>query len=74
MKHPALTIDPVLLLRAQAIKVVFFDVDGVLTDGGLYFSDSGESLKRFNTLDGQGLKLLAQAGITPAVITGRDSP
>lgn len=73
MKHPALTIDPVLLLRAQAIKVVFFDVDGVLTDGGLYFSESGESLKRFNTLDGQGLKLLAQAGITPAVITGRDS-
>jgi 3-deoxy-D-manno-octulosonate 8-phosphate phosphatase (KDO 8-P phosphatase) len=53
--------------------VVFLDVDGVLTDGGLYFSESGETLKRFNTLDGHGLKLLQRCGITPAVITGRDS-
>ena len=53
--------------------MAFFDVDGVLTDGGLYFSEAGEALKRFNTLDGHGLKLLARAGITPAVITGRDS-
>lgn len=71
--QPALQIDPALLLRAQGIKVVFFDVDGVLTDGGLLFSESGETLKRFNTLDGHGLKLLQMAGITPAVITGRDS-
>jgi 3-deoxy-D-manno-octulosonate 8-phosphate phosphatase (KDO 8-P phosphatase) len=62
-----------LLLRAQGVRLVFFDVDGVLTDGGLYFGDSGENIKRFNTLDGHGLKLLARAGITPAVITGRDS-
>lgn len=62
-----------LLLRAQDVRVAFFDVDGVLTDGGLYFSESGETLKRFHTLDGHGLKLLQQAGITPAVITGRDS-
>ena len=62
-----------MLLQAQGIKLAFFDVDGVLTDGGLYFSETGESLKRFNTLDGQGLKLLQQAGVTPAVITGRDS-
>jgi 3-deoxy-D-manno-octulosonate 8-phosphate phosphatase (KDO 8-P phosphatase) len=53
--------------------VAFFDIDGVLTDGGLYFSEGGETLKRFNTLDGQGLKLLQKAGITPVVITGRDS-
>jgi 3-deoxy-D-manno-octulosonate 8-phosphate phosphatase (KDO 8-P phosphatase) len=65
--------DKSLLLKAQAIKVAFFDVDGVLTDGGLYFSDSGETLKRFNTLDGHGLKMLQKAGITPVVITGRDS-
>ena len=65
---------PELLLKAQGIKVVFFDVDGVLTDGGLYLSEQGETLKRFNTLDGHGLKLLQKAGITPAVITGRDSP
>jgi 3-deoxy-D-manno-octulosonate 8-phosphate phosphatase (KDO 8-P phosphatase) len=70
---PALQIAPELLLRAQGVRVAFFDVDGVLTDGGLYFSASGESLKRFNTLDGHGLKLLQKAGITPAVITGRDS-
>lgn len=69
----AIAFDPLLLLKAQGIQVAFFDVDGVLTDGGLLFSESGETLKRFNTLDGHGLKLLQQAGITPAVITGRDS-
>lgn len=62
-----------LLLRAQGIKIVFFDVDGVLTDGGLYISEQGETLKRFHTLDGHGLKMLREAGIVPAVITGRDS-
>ncbi len=71
--QPAIQFDPALLLKAQGIKVVFFDVDGVLTDGGLLFSENGETLKRFNTLDGHGLKLLQKAGITPAVITGRDS-
>ena len=86
---PALNFPPDLLLRAQGVKVAFFDVDGVLTDGGLYFSEypdghdkaaspgglrsAGEIIKRFNTLDGHGLKLLQKAGITPAVITGRDS-
>lgn len=65
--------DPALLLKAQGVKVAFFDVDGVLTDGGLLFSEAGEALKRFNTLDGHGLKMLQQAGITPVVITGRDS-
>jgi 3-deoxy-D-manno-octulosonate 8-phosphate phosphatase (KDO 8-P phosphatase) len=71
---PALNFPPELLLQAQGIRVVFFDVDGVLTDGGLYFSESGEALKRFHALDGQGLKLLQQVGIIPVVITGRDSP
>lgn len=70
---PAVNFPPELLLKAQGIHAAFFDVDGVLTDGGLYYSDQGEALKRFNTLDGHGLKLLRQAGITPAVITGRDS-
>lgn len=70
---PALNYAPELLLQAQGIRLVFFDVDGVLTDGGLYFSESGETLKRFSVLDGQGLKLLQKAGITPVVITGRDS-
>ena len=71
--RPALNFAPELLLLAQGIGVVFFDVDGVLTDGGLYFSESGETLKRFHTLDGHGIKLLQRAGITPAVVTGRDS-
>jgi 3-deoxy-D-manno-octulosonate 8-phosphate phosphatase (KDO 8-P phosphatase) len=70
---PALNFPPELLLKAQGVRVAFFDVDGVLTDGGLLFTEAGETLKRFNTLDGQGLKLLQRAGITPAVITGRDS-
>lgn len=71
---PMLQFPPELLLQAQGVRVAFFDVDGVLTDGGLYFSGDGEALKRFHTLDGHGLKLLQRAGITPAVITGRDSP
>ena len=48
---------PDLLERAKQVKVVFLDVDGVLTDGGLFYSEAGETLKRFNTLDGHGLKL-----------------
>ena len=70
---PTLNFDPALLLKAQGVKVAFFDVDGVLTDGGLLFSEAGETLKRFNTLDGHGIKLLQLVGITPVIITGRDS-
>ncbi|MEP6789738.1 MAG: HAD hydrolase family protein [Ramlibacter sp.] len=73
MTAPALHFPPELLLKAQGIRVAFFDVDGVLTDGGLYITEKGESLKRFNIMDGLGLKLLQRAGIVPAVITGRDS-
>ncbi len=72
--RPALNFDPELLLRAQPVRVVFFDVDGVLTDGGLYISEAGEPLKRFHSLDGHGIKLLQRAGIAVAVVTGRDSP
>ena len=71
--RPTLNFPPELLLLAQPVRVVFFDVDGVLTDGGLYFTESGETTKRFHTLDGHGLKLLQRAGIMPAVISGRDS-
>jgi 3-deoxy-D-manno-octulosonate 8-phosphate phosphatase (KDO 8-P phosphatase) len=70
---PALDFAPELLLAAQGVRVAFFDIDGVLTDGGIYYTEHGETLKRFHILDGLGLKLLQQAGITPAVITGRDS-
>ena len=71
---PAIRFDPTLLLAAQGIRVLFLDVDGVLTDGGLLYSEAGETLKRFNTLDGHGLKMLQRAGIVPAIISGRDSP
>ena len=70
---PALSFPPELLLAAQGVRVAFFDVDGVLTDGGVYLSNEGETLKRFHILDGLGLKLLQEGGITPVVITGRDS-
>jgi 3-deoxy-D-manno-octulosonate 8-phosphate phosphatase (KDO 8-P phosphatase) len=70
---PALSFPPELLLAAQGIRVAFFDVDGVMTDGGILLSEEGETLKRFHILDGLGLKLLQRAGITPVVITGRDS-
>jgi 3-deoxy-D-manno-octulosonate 8-phosphate phosphatase (KDO 8-P phosphatase) len=75
---PALNFPPGLLLRAQgsglAMKAAIFDVDGVLTDGRLYIGEHGETVKAFSALDGHGLKLLAQGGILPVVITGRDSP
>ena len=76
--QPALVFAPELLLKAQGrgagIAAAIFDVDGVLTDGRIYLSERGEEFKAFSTLDGHGLKLLAQGGITPVVITGRDSP
>ena len=71
---PALRFAPELLLRAQGIRTAIFDVDGVLTDGRIYLSERGEEFKAFSTLDGHGLKLLIQAGIRTAIITGRDSP
>ncbi len=63
-----------LLAQAKAVRVLLLDVDGVMTDGGLYFNEHGESTKRFNTLDGHGLKMLQKAGIQAVIITGRDSP
>jgi 3-deoxy-D-manno-octulosonate 8-phosphate phosphatase (KDO 8-P phosphatase) len=73
----ALRFAPELLVKAQGpglgLKAAIFDVDGVLTDGRIYIGESGEGFKAFSTLDGQGLKLLDQAGIMPIVITGRDS-
>ena len=71
---PALSFPPELLLAAQGVRLLLLDVDGVLTDGGLLYGAEGEALKPFNSMDGYGLKQLARAGITLAVITGRDSP
>lgn len=62
-----------LAQQIQAIRLIAFDVDGILTDGGLYLSDSGEEFKRFNSLDGHGLKMLKASGVELAIITGRTS-
>ena len=59
--------------RAARVRLVIFDVDGVLTDGRLYYGASGEELKVFHVHDGQGIKRLQKAGVKVAVISGRDS-
>ena len=59
--------------RATRIKLVAFDIDGVMTDGGLHYTDDGHELKTFNVQDGLGIKLLQRAGIEVAIITGRTS-
>jgi 3-deoxy-D-manno-octulosonate 8-phosphate phosphatase (KDO 8-P phosphatase) len=59
--------------RARPVRLMAFDVDGVLTDGTLYYSSQGDEMKAFNTLDGHGLKMLAHAGVVLAIITGRRS-
>ncbi|MFV3367828.1 KdsC family phosphatase [Pseudomonas sp. NY15435] len=63
-----------LLQRAKAVRLAVFDVDGVLTDGKLYFLPDGGEFKTFNTLDGQGIKMLMATGVRTAIITGRSSP
>src|SRR5512141_1864713 len=62
-----------LSARIKPLRLIAFDVDGVMTDGGLYLSDSGEEFKRFNSLDGHGLKMLKASGVETAIITGRTS-
>jgi len=59
--------------RARRIKFVLTDCDGVLTDGGVYYSAEGESLKRFSVRDGMGVERLRRAGIATAIVTGEDS-
>jgi len=66
--------DPLLLERAAKIRLLALDVDGVLTDGRLYFDSQGNEIKAFFTADGLGLKALQRFGVTLAIITGRVSP
>lgn len=69
MSPPSLT----AIEKAARLKLMVFDVDGVMTDGSLWFNESGEVLKRFNVLDGHGIKLLQEAGICTAILSGRNS-
>ncbi len=59
--------------RAAEIRLMGFDVDGVMTDGSLLFTPDGEQIKVFSSLDGHGLKMLQSAGIEVAIISGRSS-
>jgi 3-deoxy-D-manno-octulosonate 8-phosphate phosphatase (KDO 8-P phosphatase) len=66
-------IDPDAHRRAENIKRIIFDVDGVLTDGSIVIHNDGAESKTFNVKDGHGIKLVMRAGITVAIITGRKS-
>jgi len=59
--------------NASRVRVAAFDVDGILTDGRLYYTDSGEEIKAFHVQDGHGIKMLSESGITVAIITSRTS-
>ncbi|MBK5967246.1 MULTISPECIES: 3-deoxy-manno-octulosonate-8-phosphatase KdsC [Thiorhodovibrio] len=61
------------IARAKAVRVVIFDVDGVLTDGSLFIGDDGQEYKAFHARDGHGMAMLQQTGVSLAVITGRQS-
>jgi len=61
------------LARARRVRLVIFDVDGVLTDGRLWYGPGGEELKAFHAFDGHGVKLLRMAGLKTALISGRES-
>jgi 3-deoxy-D-manno-octulosonate 8-phosphate phosphatase (KDO 8-P phosphatase) len=59
--------------RARRVRLLCVDVDGVLTDAGMYYGPDGEVLKKFNTRDGMGLARVRQAGVSVAIISGEDS-
>lgn len=59
--------------RAAKVRLMIFDVDGILTDGSLHFSADGEVMKTFNVLDGHGIKLLQNSGVITAIISARQS-
>lgn len=72
--QPALSgLQPALMERLQAVKAVILDVDGVLTDGGIYYDPTGREIKRFHVTDGLGIELLRHAGIRVAILSGRVS-
>lgn len=77
--HPAESlvlarVSPDLKVRLARISLMVFDVDGILTDGSLWYGENGEVFKRFHSLDGHGLKMLATSGIKVALVTGREGP
>jgi 3-deoxy-D-manno-octulosonate 8-phosphate phosphatase (KDO 8-P phosphatase) len=65
---------PQLLEYLAQVRLLALDVDGTLTDGGLYYTDSGEEMKKFNVKDGQGIKLLMQLGVEVAIVSASSAP
>lgn len=65
--------DAATLERARRVRLAVFDVDGILTDGRLYYTDSGEEIKAFHVQDGHGIKMLSDSGVAVAIITSRTS-
>jgi len=61
------------MARAASVRLMGFDVDGVLTDGALYFTAQGDEMKAFSSQDGHGLKMLQRAGVEVAIVSGRSS-
>lgn len=61
------------IARARKVRLIAFDVDGIMTDGTLFLADDGQEYKGFNSLDGHGLKMLQRSGVELAIITGRTS-
>jgi len=59
--------------RARAVRMIVFDIDGVLTDGSLFYGDDGQEYKAFNSRDGHGIKMLRASGVEAGIITGRTS-
>lgn len=79
VSHPAealilARISPAVLERTRQVRLMAFDVDGVLTDGRLWYGEHGEVVKGFNALDGHGLRLMKESGIAVALVTGREGP
>jgi 3-deoxy-D-manno-octulosonate 8-phosphate phosphatase (KDO 8-P phosphatase) len=68
-----LTISPENLARARGVRLMIFDVDGVLTDGTLWYGERGDALKAFHAFDGHGMKMLAANGVACALLSGRRS-
>ncbi|MFN3785890.1 MAG: phenylphosphate carboxylase subunit delta, partial [Thiothrix sp.] len=66
-------LSPDLLARARNTRLVIFDIDGVLTDGSLFYSDDGQEYKAFNSKDGHGIRMLLESDLEIALITGRQS-
>jgi 3-deoxy-D-manno-octulosonate 8-phosphate phosphatase (KDO 8-P phosphatase) len=65
---------PDALERARRVKLMLFDVDGVLTDGALWYGPAGEEVKAFHAADGHGIKMLGEQGVQLALLSGRASP